>query len=494
MIYNHETPVAVFLGPSLELEQARTILPANYYPPVRLGDVYRLLATGVKMIIIIDGVFYTSTPVWQREILSALESGITVVGGVSMGALRAAELAPYGMIGYGKIYSWYSDGVIEGDDEVALLHSDVDWGYRSFSESLVNIRHNLDNAYQQGIINANQNAEMINFLKHRCFSERSYDLLFKSQEFKKLEPSTQTDLQRFIEEKAENLKRIDAVETLRYCVSLVEKDIPSGTITADTRISAQKVHEMRMRSALLPSGILIPLQSILTEVMKDENRAGEMMKQVVRQFYLMQWINWKEINPPVTYVEEYFSRWCGKLFVPEEKEIWLKRNGLKADEYKEEITVRASITWILEQGPSAFGIKFEKQTTTTIAVFSSKMIKKSDVVPDHEDRMLEAMENSFICDWARSMGIDCPEELINEMIMNWLQHTGIKNLNEWLREQNLSERAFYTVLSEYTLTNWLVKNGPQYSGYDKWSSDMALIKELQVTGFVARSAQAMGED
>jgi len=93
MRFDPATPLAVFLGPSLAPDEARSCLPANYYPPVRLGDVYRLLACGVHRIAIIDGVFHQSTPVWQRELLAAIDEGIEVVGGASMGALRAAELA-----------------------------------------------------------------------------------------------------------------------------------------------------------------------------------------------------------------------------------------------------------------------------------------------------------------------------------------------------------------------------------------------------------------
>ena len=71
MTYEARTPIAVFLGPSLDLATARSVLPANYYPPVRMGDIYRLLATDVCLIVIIDGIFHASVPVWQREILAA---------------------------------------------------------------------------------------------------------------------------------------------------------------------------------------------------------------------------------------------------------------------------------------------------------------------------------------------------------------------------------------------------------------------------------------
>src|SRR3546814_21137726 len=66
--------LAVFLGPSLDQEEARAILPANYYPPVRMGDVYRLMTCSVRLIVIIDGVFHGTAPVWQREIVAAIRS------------------------------------------------------------------------------------------------------------------------------------------------------------------------------------------------------------------------------------------------------------------------------------------------------------------------------------------------------------------------------------------------------------------------------------
>ena len=67
----------------------------------RKGDIYRVIVSGVKTIILIDGVFHSTPSVWQRELLQAMEEGIRVLGASSMGALRAAELHPFSMIGYG---------------------------------------------------------------------------------------------------------------------------------------------------------------------------------------------------------------------------------------------------------------------------------------------------------------------------------------------------------------------------------------------------------
>ena len=177
MNYDPSRPLAVFLGPSLDRATAESMLRANYYPPVRMGDIYRLLGTGVRTIVIIDGVFHEVTPVWQREILAALDKNIEIVGAASMGALRAAELADFGMIGRGTIYEWYRNGIIDGDDEVAVMHCDADLDYALLSEPLVNTRYNLQRAVDRGLLARDEVAKILGSLKQTYFSERSSALI-----------------------------------------------------------------------------------------------------------------------------------------------------------------------------------------------------------------------------------------------------------------------------------------------------------------------------
>jgi hypothetical protein len=129
--------IVVFLGPSLPVTAAESILDTEYRSPAGQGDVYRVLASGVGTIVLIDGVFHQAPSVWQRELLDALEDGITVVGGASMGAIRAAELESFGMRGSGTIFRWYRDGVIDGDDEVALRHADAERARRPAANVVV---------------------------------------------------------------------------------------------------------------------------------------------------------------------------------------------------------------------------------------------------------------------------------------------------------------------------------------------------------------------
>src|SRR6185295_18286818 len=115
-------------------------LAAIYLPPVSQGDVYRLARLGPRAIGIIDGYFDRVPAVWHKEILWALARGIHVFGSASMGALRAAELAAFGMLGVGEIFEAFRDGVLDDDAEVAVAHGQAESGYRATSEAMVNVR------------------------------------------------------------------------------------------------------------------------------------------------------------------------------------------------------------------------------------------------------------------------------------------------------------------------------------------------------------------
>ena len=133
---------------------------------------------------IVDGYFAHVPSVWHKEILHALSAGIPVYGAASMGALRAAELAQFGMVGVGRIFEAYRDGVLEpfaepfeDDDEVAVLHGPPELGYRALSEALVNIRRTLARATEHGVIAAATRDRLIREGKGLLYQERSYEAI-----------------------------------------------------------------------------------------------------------------------------------------------------------------------------------------------------------------------------------------------------------------------------------------------------------------------------
>ncbi len=142
--------ISVFAGPSLAGWVATP--PFDRLPPAGAGDMLRLLAGPPHTVVLVDGVFGTRPAVWHKEILLLLARGFRVIGAASMGALRAAELDRFGMIGCGGIYRAYADGRITGDDEVAVLHAPAALGGAPLSLAQVNVRATLCRAARAGVV------------------------------------------------------------------------------------------------------------------------------------------------------------------------------------------------------------------------------------------------------------------------------------------------------------------------------------------------------
>ena len=168
----HDT--VIYLGPTLSQPEASSILDATYLPPVCRGDLARL-PEETRIVGIIDGEFYQKLAVSPKEIVPLLERGIQVFGASSMGALRAAEIHRYGMIGVGEIFRMFRDGILDGDDEVALVYDRN--SYRHFSEPLVNLRRALELALAEHVIDQEHMESLILQMKRLYFPDRSYRAL-----------------------------------------------------------------------------------------------------------------------------------------------------------------------------------------------------------------------------------------------------------------------------------------------------------------------------
>jgi hypothetical protein len=168
--------IYIFTGPSLPRRAAQAIWrePA-YLAPVAQGDVYRIARRKPAAIGITDGFFERLPAVWHKEILWALSKGIRVYSSSSMGALRAAELSGYGMIGVGSIYEDYASGALTDDDEVTLAHAPASNNYRPVSEPLVNIRYTLAKAAAAAIVAQPTARALAQIAKALFYPLRSYE-------------------------------------------------------------------------------------------------------------------------------------------------------------------------------------------------------------------------------------------------------------------------------------------------------------------------------
>lgn len=135
-------PACVFLGPSLR----RAAVPPHIevLPPATRGAVTAAVKSGYTRIGVIDGAVEESERLPLRELREALATpGVTVLGGASMGAVRAVQLESAGMQGVGRVFRLFRRGVLTDADEVYVLHAPATLHYRSLTLPLVNIRHTL---------------------------------------------------------------------------------------------------------------------------------------------------------------------------------------------------------------------------------------------------------------------------------------------------------------------------------------------------------------
>jgi hypothetical protein len=214
----------VFVGPTLAVEEAQLHLDALYLPPVAQGDVYRIALERPDAIGIIDGYFDRVPAVWHKEILWAMREGIPVFGSASMGALRAAELATFGMHGVGLIFEDYLSGTLEDDDEVVLIHAPTEFGYQPLSEPMVNIRATLARAVEQDVITREEVERLISHLKKLHYPQRSYSTLLKLAEQDGMPAERVEQLRRWLSTGRVDRKREDAVSMLQTMRQWLESD------------------------------------------------------------------------------------------------------------------------------------------------------------------------------------------------------------------------------------------------------------------------------
>jgi hypothetical protein len=202
----------IFAGPSLQ-PAVRPADPALFWrPPIKQGEIYQALLDRPAIIGIVDGYFEVTPTVWHKEILWAMTQGIHVYGSASIGALRAAELHPFGMIGVGRIFAAFRDGILSDDDEVAMLHGPEELGYPAVTEAMVNIRAVLDRAMAERVLDSWLVARLTKIGKALFYKERSWASILRLAIGGGLPPMPLEHLATWLRGRQVDQKRVDALE------------------------------------------------------------------------------------------------------------------------------------------------------------------------------------------------------------------------------------------------------------------------------------------
>ncbi|MEO6872901.1 MAG: TfuA-like protein [Chthoniobacterales bacterium] len=180
---------------------------------------------------IIDGYFQFTPAIRHKEILWAMSHGIHVFGSASMGALRAAELAAFGMEGVGTVFELYRDGVLEDDDEVALVHAPAEMNYRPISEAMVNIRSTLMAATRTGVIRSALQVRLERIAKETYYPNRTYPALLKEARRAGLPEAELVRFERWLPTGQVDQKRQDAAAMLQLMHNRLREGLEPKKVT-----------------------------------------------------------------------------------------------------------------------------------------------------------------------------------------------------------------------------------------------------------------------
>lgn len=203
--------IVAFAGPSLTPEDRSAYPEIEWRPPAEAGDLLRLRAGKDTVVCLIDGYFDHRPAVRHKELLLLLSRGIRIFGASSIGALRAAEMQSFGMIGVGAIYRAYVRGHLTGDDEVALVHASERWDWKSLSVPLVDCRANVHRALRGGVLTAGEARSALSAARSAHYSDRDWPALLATADIPPLRRAT---IMNWVETHGVSQKRIDAIACL----------------------------------------------------------------------------------------------------------------------------------------------------------------------------------------------------------------------------------------------------------------------------------------
>lgn len=218
----------VFAGPSIYGVAAAELAGLDVRPPAIRSDLLVASFEKPEQIALIDGFFENAPSVWHKEILYALSRGIVVSGASSMGALRAAECASFGMVGVGKIFDDYNSGRRSADADVAVTHAPAELGFRPLTEALVDVEATIRALRINGLISEAESKELGRVAVALYFNRRSWPTILHAAEL----PETRRDELRHLLKNARRSQKQDDARALLSALRQGTIMRPTHAITA----------------------------------------------------------------------------------------------------------------------------------------------------------------------------------------------------------------------------------------------------------------------
>lgn len=340
----------VFTGPTIRAEEAKRELEADYLPPAAQGDIYRAALDRPDAIGLVDGYFERVPAVWHKEVLWALSQGIAVFGSASMGALRAAELCAFGMIGVGSIFEALRDGVLEDDDEVAVAHAGPSDGYRTLSEPMVNVRATLSAARDAGIVAETTRESLERAAKSLFYVDRRWPSILAAAAAAAPEREVGA-LREWLARGRVDQKRADAVAMLRTMRTHLERGSPAPRVSYRFE-HTESWERLRVRAGATPSPNERPVDAARIDQIEEEIRL-EGRYSAVRSVAIARTLALEEAIRRRLRMDAAAVDAAGRAFrrsraLDEDGALarWLDEHGVRVEEFARRMREQAEIEWV----------------------------------------------------------------------------------------------------------------------------------------------------
>jgi hypothetical protein len=437
-------------------------MSADFRPPVKKGDIYAVLTSSVKRIIIIDGIFHNQPSVWQREILAALDDGIEVIGASSMGALRAAELHSLGMQGFGTVFDWYRNGVISGDDEVALLHATAEHGYKSFSEPLVNIRYTLSQARTAGVISADDESSLVSYVRELHYPQRSYESVRRSPLVASWPVTKVNDLATYLDQYRVNIKARDARNVLcayakREGLAVAEKRIVD-LWNRDFRYMAFEYRHVDFGTGVRRRWLELA-KRVWASPLWEPTR-----QRVLVRWYMLDWAWGRGLSCPDGHAGTFRRAWKVRN-AADDFGAWSHARGLTERECLDVLEQHAMEEWLRTYSVESLGLALPP---TPVAELVSA-----------QGMSLDRVSLAYLLAWARENQIEVPASE-RAGVLERLGLTTEGRLDEFARQCGIPVPEVARLVDEISGAVWLMTREPTDLGRT-YQLRMAGIHEIQFT-------------
>jgi hypothetical protein len=281
----------------------------------------------------------------HKELLYVLAQGVPLYGSSSMGALRAAELAAFGMRGRGDVFARYASGELVDDDEVALAYHQEDGRYRAMSEPMVNIRATVEGAVAAGVISMEIGATALATAKGLEYPQRHQAAVLQRMRADYVDEPAVAALARFWQDHAVDVKADDARALLRELSGGTEAPPRAPALVRTENIDSLVERKRRIHV----NGWEVALAEIADHVQLHHPERDAITTAALNRGLALTPATLLDVHPTVSEIRCEAELWRREhgLTGDDDLAAWLGRNHLSAAEFDSLVAERGQMPGVV---------------------------------------------------------------------------------------------------------------------------------------------------